>query len=155
MFPRSSNNEDKSIAVRHNKMMNQDNFKEMPFNPILHKFTSTQSVSAIREADKKKTSWKSRNFLKVKINDYGGKVYNETEIPLAIKYISSKDIHAKNTMSAYDPIKYEPNHFSMPTRHRQRPNLDANHTITVSDTNYKDNKAMSDYNREVSKRTRS
>ncbi|CAI2374089.1 unnamed protein product [Moneuplotes crassus] len=154
MFPRSSSNDDTGIALRYNKMMSRPNFTDMPFNPILHKFNSTQAVSAAREANSKKTSWKSRNFLKVKINDYGGKVYDEHQVPPAIKYLNPKDICQKNTKSAYDPIKYETNHFSMPTRHRKRPEIDANHTITISDVNYRDNKAMNHYNREVSKRTK-
>ena len=30
-----------------------------------------------------KTSWKSRNFLKVKVDDVGGRVYNDYEVPAA------------------------------------------------------------------------
>ena len=101
-----------------------------------------------------KTSWKSRNFLKVKVDDVGGRVYNDYEVPAAIKYITSEEIKWKNTESAYNPIKFEGNQFSLPTAYRKRPNKDASHSMIISDNKNKDSKAISDYAREVSKRVR-
>lgn len=154
MRARESNVGDDASAKHFNRMMNQDNFKSLPFNTILHKFNSKKIQSASDEALSKKTSWKSRNFLKIKINDSGGRVYNESEVPPAIRYLTSQEIKTKNTESAYNPIKFEGNQFAMPTRYRRRPNADANHTITIDDRKYRDSKAMADYNREVSKRLR-
>ena len=154
MFGKSSSVDDKDVAETYNRMMNQVTYKSMPFNTILHQFNSQNIESASSEANKKKTSWKNRNFLKVKINDLGGKIYNENEVPPAIKYLTSQEIRLKNIESAYDPIKYAGNQFTMPTKYRRRPQKDAHHSITISDKNYSDNKALIDYNRAVSKRTR-
>lgn len=81
-------------------------------------------------------------------------MYNDAEVPPAIRYLSTEEIRWKNSESAYNPIKFEGDQFSLPTAYRRRPQLDANHSITVSDKKYRDSKAMNDYNREVSKRVR-
>ena len=154
MQGRSNNVGDDAAASQFNRMMNQENFASMPFNPILHKFQSKKIESATKEARDKKTSWKSRNFLKVKVDDLGGRVYNNMDVPPAIRYLSSEEIRWKNSESAYNPIKFEGNQFSLPTAYRKRPNPDANHTMLISDQSYGDAKAMKNYNREVSKRIR-
>ena len=82
----------------------------------------------------------------------GGKVFNENEVPPAIRYLSSEEIKMKNSDSAYNPIKFQNNKFSLPTAYRKRPNADANHTVTIWDQNYRDSKAIKEYNREVSHR---
>lgn len=120
--------ENVAVIRKYNLMMNRDSFDSMPFNPITHKFHSNNPESAVKEARNKKTSWKNRNFLKVKINDMGGNVYNDSHVPPAIKYMTSQDIKAKNIDSAYNPIKYEGNQFELPTRYRKRPDPDANHS---------------------------
>lgn len=154
MGDRNISTHDDKAAAQFNRMMNQENFKSMPFNPILHKFGSLKMESAAKEAAKKKTSWKSRNFLKVKVTDIGGKIYHDEEVPPAIRYLTSEEIRVKNTESAYNPIKFEGNQFSLPTAHRKRQGKDANHSLIVLDNKYRDSKAMFNYNREVSKRVR-
>lgn len=131
MAERSNKIGDEAAAAQFNKMMNQDNYQSLPFNPILHKFNSKRFVSASKEADSKKTSWKNRNFLKVKINEIGGRVFNENEVPPAIRYISSEEIKERNSNSAYNPIQFQGNKFSLPTAYRKRPRADPNHTVTV------------------------
>jgi hypothetical protein len=66
--------------------------------------------------------------------------------------ISSEEIKIKNSESAYNPIKFEDNKYTIPTGYRKRPIKDASHSLTVSDNRYRDSKAMKEYSKAVSKR---
>lgn len=149
MSGRTNNIGDEAAAAQYNRMMNQKNYQRMPFNPILHKFNSKNVVSATKEARDKKTSWKNRNFLKVKVDDLGGRIYNEADVPAAIKYMTPDEIKWKNIESAYNPIKFDSN-----SSHVKRTASDNTRSQLVLDKKYRDSKVMNEYAREVSKRVR-
>ena len=135
-----------------NRMMSQENYKNLPFNPILHKYPKHNYESASKEADKK-ISLKSRRRLNIKIGEYNPPEPDKRGISAAIQYLTSKEIKIKNSESAYNPIKLDSKLLSLPSSHKKRfPGMSSQ--LLILNQGEEDANALQEYNREVSKRVR-